>query len=64
MGRGGEREREKVIRWWSDPFWGVTKRFEKEQALEKTRSRTLPFTWVGGEGARERSNEDIRDVTG
>ena len=42
LGRWVEREREKVIRWWSDLSRGVTERLEGEQALENTRSKTLP----------------------
>ena len=44
VGLGGrvEREREKVMRWWSDLIKGVTERLEGEQALENTRSKTLP----------------------
>ena len=59
-----EREREKVMKWWSDLSKGVTERLEGEQALENTRSRTLPALWVGGEGDRVMSNEERRDVTG
>ena len=39
-------------------------RFEGKQALVNTRSSTFPALWVGGEGVRDRSNEDNRDVTG
>ena len=42
LGRWVEREREKVIKWWSDLSRGVTERLEGEQALENTRSKTLP----------------------
>ena len=66
VGLGGrvEREREKVMRWWSDRIRGVTERLRGEHALVNTRSRTLPALWVGGEGVSERSSEDRRDVTG
>lgn len=66
VGLGGrvEREREKVMRWWSDRIRGVTERLRGEHALVNTRSRTLPTLWVGGEGVSERSSEDRRDVTG
>ena len=43
---------------------GVTDRLRGEQALENTRSSTLPALWVGGEGESLRSKEDRRDVTG
>ena len=44
VGLGGrvERERENVMRWWSDLSKGVTERMEGEQALVNTRSKTLP----------------------
>ena len=42
LGRWVEREREKVMKWWSDLSEGVTERLEGEQALENTRSKTLP----------------------
>ena len=59
-----DRERENVIKWWSEVVTGVTQREKGEQALENTRSSTLPALWVGGEGDSFRSKEDRRDVTG
>ena len=39
-------------------------RFEGEHALVNTRSNIFPALWVGGEGVRDRSNDNNRDVTG
>ena len=50
-------EREKVMRWWSDPLTGVTVRSVVWQRLVKIRSSRLPALCVGGDGERTRSSE-------